>query len=143
MLPSLEWIVGPTKSGKKTLASKMSERINAPHMLFKDWLRSKGLTNNNDDVKVHALISELVGLREPRMILVDFPQNSYQAKLFVKNAVAPSQIFSLECQMDTCQERMLATSQSDPSYRPSSVLSKEIAEYNKQIEDDKLFDNLS
>jgi adenylate kinase family enzyme len=107
MLPSLEWILGPTKSGKKTLAQTISNRICAPTIHFKNWLHEQGLTHSDDDKKVHALIAVLARLREPRMILVDFPQNSYQAKLFVKNAVAPSNIFLLECNIDTCQERML------------------------------------
>lgn len=48
----------------------------------------------------------------------------------MKNCVAPSRVFVLECSMDLCQERMISLDPSDPRYQASAILSKRIREYN-------------
>lgn len=69
----------------------------------------------------------------PRIILEDFPRNLYQAKFYLKNASDPRNVFVLSCSKDSSQERMLAVPQDDARYLPSSLLSKKIGEYNKNM----------
>jgi hypothetical protein len=65
----------------------------------------------------------------------DFPQTVYQAKFFFKNGRVPEQSFVLGCSKDACQERMLTVDQNSAGYLPSSLLSKRIGEYNKNMAD--------
>lgn len=67
----------------------------------------------------------------PRVLLEDFPQSEFQAKFFIKNCVAPSRVFALECSKDVCQERMISLAQTDASYQASAILSKKIRQYNE------------
>jgi len=55
-----------------------------------------------------ALIKKLSQETCPRVLLEDFPQSEFQAKFFIKNCVAPSVVFALECSKDICQERMIS-----------------------------------
>lgn len=78
----------------------------------------------------------------PRILIEDFPKNSLQAKIFTKNSVSPSRVFVLSCSKDVCQERMLQVPQSDPEYVASPLLSKIMAEYNKNLMDGGLLNFL-
>ena len=67
------------------------------------------------------------------MILEDFPRTIYQAKFFIRNAKDPRNVFVLSCSKDLSQERMLTVPQDSDDYLPSSLLSKKIGEYNKNM----------
>jgi len=69
----------------------------------------------------------------PRVVLEDFPRTLYQAKFFIKNAKDPKNVFVLSCSKDLSQERMLSVPQDSANYLPSSLLSKKIGDYNKNM----------
>jgi len=68
-----------------------------------------------------------------RVLLEDFPKTEFQAKFFIKNAVAPSRVFVLQCSKDICQERIFSLGASNPAYIPSSLLAKQIQNYNNDL----------
>ena len=65
-------------------------------------------------------------------MLEDFPQNLFQAKLFVLNCKAPSNVFILDCSKDHCQERIENIDTSSSDYLNSGTLSQKVKEYNEQ-----------
>jgi UMP-CMP kinase len=109
MLPQVSWMIGPKVSGKSELGRRLAERTNAKHFSFLDWRSEKGFREGDSDEKVvHALIHQLSLEIAPKVVIEDFPQNAYQAKFFITNAVSPSIVFQLNCSYDTSQERMLS-----------------------------------
>jgi len=70
-----------------------------------------------------SLVQSLAEEISPCVMLEDFPQTKYQAKLFLKNCVEPHRVFVLSCSKDCSQERMIALGPNHHSYLPSSVLS--------------------
>jgi adenylate kinase family enzyme len=76
-----------------------------------------------------ALIKRLSVEVKPRVVLENFPQNCYQAKFFIRNCKQPSNVFSLECSKDVCQERMISIGEGSPSYVSSAILSQKIKAY--------------
>jgi len=50
----------------------------------------------------------------------------------VRNGTTPSNIFSLQCSKDMCQERMIDLGQEHPRYVSSSILSKKIKQFYEQ-----------
>jgi len=100
MLPQISWIVGPKISGKSSLGSALAERTNAKLLKFCEFRKKHGLENSDDETVVHALIQQLALEISPRILIEDFPQNTYQAKFFIKNSVSPSRVFVLSCSKD-------------------------------------------
>jgi hypothetical protein len=76
-----------------------------------------------------ALIKKLSTELKPRVILENFPQNQLQAKFFIRNCKLPSNVFSLECSKDICQERMIEIGEKSPKYVSSAILSQKIKAY--------------
>ena len=135
ILPQVSWIMGPTISGKATLGAELAKRTNAKLLRFSDFLKEHGLEKSNDDTVVLALIHQLTMETQPRVLIADFPKNIYQAKLFIKNSVAPSRVFVLNCSKDVCQERMIEIPQSSSRYVPSALLTRRICDYNNNLRD--------
>ena len=78
------------------------------------------------------MIKHLINETAPRVLLEDFPRNETQARLFVKNCLAPSEVFFLRCSKDVCQERLLEVGPESPSYIPSTILAKTIKRFYEQ-----------
>jgi len=135
MLPQVSWIIGPKMSGKTVVGNCLASRTNAKLLNFKDFIAMQGLQNSSDETIVHALIQQLALEISPRILIENFPQNTFQAKFFIKNSVCPSRVFVLSCSKDLSQERMTQIPQSDASYMPSALLSKSIADYNANLKD--------
>jgi adenylate kinase family enzyme len=135
MLPQVSWICGPKISGKTTLGNMLATRTNAKLLKFTDFVKQQGLERSDDDTVVQALIQQLALEISPRILIEDFPQNTYQAKYFCKNSLTPSRVFVLSCSKDLSQERMTQVSQSSPDYMPSALLSKSIAKYNGNLKE--------
>ena len=78
----------------------LSERTNAKQLNFSKFVESNGLTDQDDDTTVMALIKQLALEIQPRVIIEDFPQTEYQARFFIKNCVRPHRVFTLNCSKD-------------------------------------------
>ena len=131
MLPQISCIIGPKASGKTQLGTALCARTNMKQMNYNAFIRENNLGDCDEETKTVALIKALSQEISPRILLEDFPQSEFQAKFFIKNCVAPSRVFSLECSKDLCQERMIMLSQTDESYQASAILSKRIRQYNE------------
>lgn len=101
MLPQVSWIVGPKISGKTAIGLALAQRTNAKLIKFQDFIKAHGLEHSDDDTIVLALIQQLALEIAPRISIEDFPQNQYQARFFIKNAVCPNRVFLLNCSKDT------------------------------------------
>lgn len=101
MLPEVSWIVGPKISGKTSIGLALGQRTNAKLINFFDFIKHNGLEHSDDDTVVLALIQQLALEIAPRILIEDFPQNQYQARFFIKNAVSPAHVFLLQCCKDT------------------------------------------
>lgn len=135
MLPQVTFLVGPMCSGKTALGTALCSRTNAKLVNYGKFLKEQGLESCDDDEQVLSLINSLASEICPRVILEDFPRTIYQAKFFLKNACEPRNVFVLNCSKDQSQERMLQVPQKSESYLPSSLLSKKIGVYNKNMEE--------
>lgn len=63
------------------------------------------------------------------MVLENFPQNEFQAKFFLRNCTAPSNVFYLKCSIDESQARINSLDEKHPEYVSSIQLSKEIKKF--------------
>lgn len=131
VFPQVHCILGPPRSGKKTLGAQLAERTNMASLQFDSFKQEKNLTGKDDETVVNALIAHLVNQIAPRVLIYDFPENEAQAKYFMKNCVTPENVFYVRCSLDTCQERMLETSKDSKDYLPSAILSKKIRNFNE------------
>lgn len=131
MLPQISCIIGPKASGKSTLGKALCERTNMKLLNYNEFVQANSLADVDEETATSALIKQLSQEISPRMLVEDFPQSEFQAKFFIKNCVAPSRVFSLECSKDVCQERMISLAQADGSYQASAILSKKIRHYNE------------
>ena len=134
MLPQISCMIGPKASGKTTLGKDLCERTNMKLINYNEFLTSNNLCDSDEETQTTALIKQMSKEICPRILLEDFPQSEFQAKFFIKNCVAPSRVFSLECSKDLCQERMTQMSQGDDSYQASAILSKRIRKYNENAQ---------
>ena len=130
MLPQITFVIGPKGSGKTSLGQALCKRTNMASIRFGNFVRFRGLDQADDETKVLALINQLAKEIKPRVLIEDFPKNAFQAKFFIKNGVAPSNVFVLKCSQDTSQERMIKHGEKEPGYIPSSILSQKIKKYN-------------
>jgi len=89
VLPQVHFILGPPRSGKKTLGMQLAERTNMANLHFDRYLAHHNLNGKDDETIVNALIQHLVTQASPRVLIFDFPQNEAQAKYFMKNCVSP------------------------------------------------------
>ena len=77
MLPQISFVIGPTISGKETLAQALADRSNAKLLNFNTFCKDSGLDGEDDDTLVLALIQHLAEEISPRMIITDFPKTEY------------------------------------------------------------------
>jgi len=96
------FVLGPKGSGKTTIAKNLSERTNAAFINFLEFKKANGLQEADDEESVLKLIQTLAGELKPRVVLENFPQNLLQAKFFLRNCKAPSNVFNLNCSKDIC-----------------------------------------
>ena len=101
-------MIGPKASGKTTLGKALCERTNMKLLNYNDFVAEQSLQDVSEETATMALIKRLSQEVSPRVLLEDFPQSEFQAKFFIKNCVAPSRVFALECSKDVCQERMIS-----------------------------------
>lgn len=102
------FVLGPIASGKTFIATNLAERTNMNMINFDDFVIENGLEDADDEESTMALISFLSKEVKPRVILENFPKNAFQAKFFIRNCKTPSNVFSLDCSAEVCQERMLS-----------------------------------
>lgn len=126
MLPSISFMLGPKASGKSTLGKALANRTNMKFLDFNQFVIDNGLKGKKDDFVTGELIKAMINEPSPRVLIKNFPQNVYQAKYFIKNSTSPSKVFSLRCNKDVCQERMINLGLNNPHYVSSSILSKKI-----------------
>lgn len=130
MLPQISCIIGPKASGKTKLGEALCERTNMRLINYNDFVTEAGLDDSDEEAQTMALIKRLSAELSPRVLLEDFPQSEFQAKLFIKNCVAPSCVFALECSKDVCQERM-CEQEDEGQYQASAMLATRIRMYNE------------
>jgi adenylate kinase family enzyme len=99
---------------------------------FNEFVKRESLEGKDDETVVSALIKCLSEEIMPRVLIENFPKNDFQARFFIKNGQAPSQVFALKCSKDICQERMFTLGENHPDYLPSAILAKEISDYNQR-----------
>jgi adenylate kinase family enzyme len=128
-------ILGPKASGKSKIAENLAERTNMTHINFDDFVKQNDFSNEDDETVTMALIKRLSTELMPRVILENFPQNEFQAKFFIRNCKQPSNVFSLECSKDVCQERMIEIGETNPKYVSSAILSQKIKAYYQTAKD--------
>jgi adenylate kinase family enzyme len=104
MLPEVFFLVGPKGSGKSTVGRELGSRSNMEVLSFDKFLTEGGYPSfGYDDEEVTlALVKRLINETAPRFLLTDFPRSDTQARLFVKNCVAPSEVFYLKSSKDVC-----------------------------------------
>lgn len=51
----------------------------------------------------------------------------------MRNGTTPTNVFSLVCPLDKCQERMIELGEGDAKYMNSADLSLKIKEYNESV----------
>ena len=124
VFPEVAFMIGPPKSGKKEIGHRLAERCNMSELHFEGWLSERNLNGKDDETITTELIKYLIEQTRSRVLIYEFPQTETQAKYFLKNCKAPSNIFYIKCSKDDCQERMLEVGKNDPHYMPSSILSK-------------------
>ena len=129
------FILGPKASGKTMIAQNLADRTNMTHINFEEFIKSNDLGDEDDETVTMSLIKRLSQEIKPRVILENFPQNTFQAKFFTRNCKQPSNVFALECSKDVCQERMIAIGQGNPNYVSSAILSQKIKAYYQSAAD--------
>lgn len=136
MLPEVFFLLGPRGSGRSTVAKELAYRTNMEILSFYSFLKQEGhdplSPDYNDEEATLALVKRLVNETAPRVLIEDFPRTELQARLFIKNCIAPSEVFYLKCSKDMCQERLLELGSDSPSYVPSSILAKEVKRFHEQ-----------
>lgn len=73
VLPQVHFILGPPRSGKKTLGQKLAERTNMANLYFDQFLKDNNLFGKDDETIVNSLISHLVNQAATRVLIYDFP----------------------------------------------------------------------
>ena len=118
MLPQVFFMIGPTGSGKSTIAKSLAYRANMEVLNFTKFLVQVGLNPNDfdDEEATLALVHKLVNETSPRILVENFPRTEKQARLFIRNCVSPTEVFYIKCSKDICQERLLDLGQAHPSY---------------------------
>jgi broad-specificity NMP kinase len=122
-MPQTMFVIGPKASGKTQVGANIAERTNMNLINFTDFVSTNGLRGKSDEEVTMALINSLSKEVCARVILESFPQNDFQAKFFIRNCKAPSNVFVLNCPQDICQERMNDIGQSTKGYVSSGILS--------------------
>jgi adenylate kinase family enzyme len=133
MLPEIFFMIGAKGCGKSTIAKELAARANIQVLNFDKFLKQAGFNlNQYDDEEVTlSLIRHLINETAPRILLEDFPRTERQAALFIKNCIAPSEVFYVRCSKDICQERLLEIGPDHPSYLPSSILTKQVKRFHE------------
>lgn len=102
VIPQVSFMIGPKGSGKTFLGKELCTRTNMEILNFTDYICANNLGSKDAEAQVVALISTLSKMSAARVLLEDFPKTEFQAKFFIKNAVAPSRVFILQCSKDIC-----------------------------------------
>lgn len=110
MIPQVFFLIGPKGSGKSTVAYELATRTNMIVLNFDQFLHENGYSGDDDEEVTLALVKRLVNETAPRILIEDFPRTETQARLFIKNCVAPTEVFYVRCSKDVCQERLLEVS---------------------------------
>jgi adenylate kinase family enzyme len=92
------------------------------HIDFNHFIKEHSLEDADDEETCLSLLQQLSKCKKPRVMLENFPKNTFQAKFFLRNIKEPSHVFALDCSKETCQERMSEKEGTD-SYVPSTILS--------------------
>lgn len=129
------FMLGPHASGKTHIGSNLAERTNMNLINFDDFIVSNNLADADDETVTSALIQKLSKEVKPRVILENFPQNIYQAKYFLRNCKQPSNVFSLKCSKEVCQERMYNLGEGQAGYVSSAILSQRIKNFYQSAKD--------
>lgn len=135
VLPQTMFVLGPKGAGKSTISNNLSDRTNAAFLNFHAFKAGNGLADAGEEEVVLKLIQTLAEEPKPRVVLENFPENVFQAKFFLRNCKAPSNVFLLNCPQDICQERMTSLGEDHASYVSSADLSKRIKEFHQQAKD--------
>jgi len=126
------FMIGPKTSGKTTIGEQVAHRTNTKLINFRSFIKENQLKGKDDEEQVLCLINSFNYEEHPRVLIEDFPQNEFQAKFYMRNCKAPSNVFVLNCSKDFCQERMEALGKEHKNYINSGVLSQKIKEYNNE-----------
>ena len=135
ILPQCMFLLGPKASGKSRIGDQLSQRTNMNLINFEDFVLNGGYEGYDDEKVTAEFISYLAKVKSPRVAIKNFPKNIFQAKFFLRNGTLPSNVFSLKCSKDVCQERMIDLGEDHPKYVASSILSKMIKEYHDNAKD--------
>ena len=130
ILPQCMFLLGPKASGKSKIGNQLAQRTNMTLINFEEFLENGGYEGYDDESVTVEFINYLSKILSPRVAIKNFPQNIFQAKFFLRNGTVPSNVFSLQCSKDICQERMIDLGEDHPQYVASSILSKMIKEYH-------------
>ena len=101
-MPQTMFVIGPKASGKSQVGQNIADRTNMNLINFNDFVSKNGLRGKGDEEITMALINSLSKEVAARVILESFPQNDFQAKFFIRNCKAPSNVFVLSCSQDIC-----------------------------------------
>ena len=77
ILPQTMMVLGPKASGKSKIAENLAERTNMAHINFDDFVEENELAQEDDETVTMALIKKLSTEIKPRVILENFPQNTF------------------------------------------------------------------
>ena len=142
LYPIIYSIIGKRYSGKTTLSQIMKERTNIEILDFNEFLiknssnkKKKIISEKENELIVNKLILKLRQMRNPRVLIEDFPQNKEQYIYFCNNCKKFQKIYYLEADNSTCLERQNRLNYEDPNYIDSSKLS----ELLHQFEQKKIF----
>jgi hypothetical protein len=69
---------------------------------FEEVVKKDEDGNYDDEEATLALIQRLVNETAPRVVIEDFPRNEKQARLFIRNCIAPTAVFYVKCSKDIC-----------------------------------------
>ena len=110
--PEVLFVSGAKFAGKTKLSKALLEPFRYHYLDLNSVLRVKKFgrfeTLKDDEEIVRHLVSALQSIKHQRRVLVDgFPQNAYQAKLFVGMLGKPELAIYLRCSRDVAQERNL------------------------------------
>lgn len=120
------FVIGKPKSGKSTLAKKLSEKLGLVHIKIKNilnqvkedpfWLlsdevnqltRDGGTPNNEQIVKLIAKRAQMADCEERGWMLDDFPRTQEQAVLLSQAGLIPDLVLTLALDEKTLKERAL------------------------------------
>lgn len=74
VLPQVNWMIGPTSSGKTIIGQDLCDRTNMELVNYSQFLcENPNLSNKDEEFKTQAFINCLSYKTTPRVLLEDFP----------------------------------------------------------------------